>query len=172
MGKGRGQCAVSSAGQHSNPSPLGRPGPPGTSAALGGGSPQEAEPALTLLSHSSSVMYQASASRVTKVPTCCPFDSKRVPKTAARSFQSGGAEAGEAAGREGQRGVRREGGSEGEREGRPCFPLAEAWGWWNLPSQIQDDQTRLHTQTEVKASCCQGGCQAHEDQSFCMRKTP
>lgn len=41
-----------------------------------------------------------------------------------------------------------------------------------MPRQIQDGQTRLYTETEVKASCCQGGCQAHEDQSFCMRKTP
>ena len=127
------------------PAPLwGGRAPPGTSADLvvGGGSPQEAEPTFTLLSYSSSVKYQASAPWVTKNPTneqftfhMLPSDSKKVAKTAARLFQSGGLEvAGEAAGR---------GEPEGNQEGKGRIRmgrggqalgagLGEAWGWVEL----------------------------------------
>lgn len=148
----------------------------------GGGSPQEAEATFTLLSYSSSVKYQASAPWVTKNPTneqvtfhMLPSDSKKVAKTAASFFQSGGLEvAGRRLGGESQRGIRRgRGGSEWGEEGRPwLLGWVRPGGGWNLPRQIQDDQARLRRETEVKANCCQSGCQAHKDQSFCMRRTP
>lgn len=112
----------------------------------GGGSPQEAEPTFTLLSYSSSVKYQASAPWVTKNPTneqvtfhMLPSDSKKVAKTAARFFQSGGLEvAGEAAGR---------GEPEGNQEGKGRFRmgrggqalgagLGEAWRWVELAQTV------------------------------------
>lgn len=119
-------------------------------------------------------MYQASASWVTKVPHAA-FGQQESSKDSSKVVSEWRAGSrGRRPGGEGQRGVRRgRGGSEWGEEGRPWLPgWLRPGGGWNLPSQIQDDQTRLHTQTEVKASCCQGGCQAHEDQSFCMRKTP
>ena len=103
MGKGRGlvRCQLRSPALEPQ-LPSGEAGPPQEPALtwLGGArSPQEAEPTFTLLSYSSSVKYQASAPWVTKNPTneqfmfhMLPSDSKRVAKTAARLFQSGGLE--------------------------------------------------------------------------------
>ena len=62
---------------------------------------------------------------------------------------------------------------DGERRAGPgCWAGSRSGGGRNLPRQIHDGQTRLCMETEVKASCCQGGCQAHEDHSFCMSRTP
>ena len=146
MGKGRGlvRCQLRSPALEPQ-LPSGEAGPPQEPALTWLGrarSPQEAEPTFTLLSYSSSVKYQASAPWVTKNPIneqfmfhMLPSDSKRVAKTAARLFQSGGLEvAGEVAGR---------GGPEGNQEGKGRFRmgrggqalaagLGEAWGWVEL----------------------------------------
>ena len=64
-----------------------------------------------------------------------PSDSKRVEKTAARLFQSGGLEVGGRwLGGEDQRGIGREwGGSGWGEEGRPwLLGWVEVWGWAEL----------------------------------------
>lgn len=171
MGEGHGLvAAVSSAAQPRTPAPpLGRQGPQ-EPAALGAGPLQEAErhSHFFLTPHLSCTKLQLPW--VTKVPHAA-FGQQGIQRQQQGRFRwrAGSREAeGRARGEwEGKRG-----GSEWGEEGRPWLPgWLRPGGGWNLPSQIQDDQTRLHTQTEVKASCCQGGARPTRT-NRCMRKTP